>query len=226
MNKETLMNLMGEFTWNFGQQFFIETAQGNFIWSDPDYNGDNTIRKYHGTIHDFFPGDSYSREGKHVIGKYCDPMFTLVDDSNTTINKVLAESETARAENHNAAVEALRQVKALEEKVKDLERIAEDRVFCCMTITCFTQVRGHALEQHTCPNCSSIMTDQGTISDVQQGKIKALEEKIKDLEIHNKAMKTLIDKVIDEVPESRELILNYVMDLMEKHNFKPTFKFS
>jgi hypothetical protein len=79
MNKEILKNLIGEFTWDFGQKFFIETAEGNFIYSDPDYNGDNTIRPYKGTLKEFFKG-SYGRDkGKHFIEAYCGSEFTYVE---------------------------------------------------------------------------------------------------------------------------------------------------
>lgn len=79
MTKEKLCGMIGDFTWNFGNKFFIETAEGNFIWSDPDYNGDNTIRKFNGTLQDYF-GDSFGRDkGKHYISDYCGTEFTLVD---------------------------------------------------------------------------------------------------------------------------------------------------
>lgn len=79
MTKEKLMNMVGEFTWNFGQQFFIETSEGNFIWNDPDYNGDNTIRKYNGSLQDYF-GKSFGRDkGKHYIKDYCGENFTYIE---------------------------------------------------------------------------------------------------------------------------------------------------
>lgn len=79
MTKEKLAGMVGEFTWDFGQNFFIETSEGNFVWSDPAYNGDNTIRPYNGTVEDYF-GNSFGRDkGKHYIGKYCGDQFTLVD---------------------------------------------------------------------------------------------------------------------------------------------------
>lgn len=79
MNKEKLMKMIREFTWNFGNQFFIETEEGNFIWSDPSYNGDNTIRKYNGSLEDYF-GNSFGRDkGKHYISDYCGEDFTFVE---------------------------------------------------------------------------------------------------------------------------------------------------
>jgi len=32
-----VFELFGEFTWSFGNEFFIETPMENYIWSDPSY---------------------------------------------------------------------------------------------------------------------------------------------------------------------------------------------
>jgi len=64
----------GNFCWNYGQEFFIETAKGNFIWSDPDYHGDNTIRPYTGTIGDYCKQNHlrFLRDkGDHFVRDYC-----------------------------------------------------------------------------------------------------------------------------------------------------------
>jgi hypothetical protein len=68
---ENLLDMEGEFTWDFGSNFFIETSIGNFIWSDPDYNGDNTIRKYDGIVQDYFKGTFGRDKGSHIIRSYC-----------------------------------------------------------------------------------------------------------------------------------------------------------
>lgn len=39
ITKEKLSGMVGEFTWLFGQEFFIETSEGNFIWRNPSYQG-------------------------------------------------------------------------------------------------------------------------------------------------------------------------------------------
>lgn len=81
MTKEILADMMGDFTWDFGQKFFIETSVGNFVWSDPDYNGDGFIERYNGTIQSWF-GGSYGRDkGTHRIGSYCGN-FTYIEDEN------------------------------------------------------------------------------------------------------------------------------------------------
>lgn len=69
-----IFKLYGEFTWDFGQTFFIETAEGNFVWSDPGYNGSNEIHRFKGTYNDWIKSCNipYGRcKGKHFIEDYC-----------------------------------------------------------------------------------------------------------------------------------------------------------
>ena len=71
---------MAEFTWDFGQQFFLETDKGNFVWSDPDYSGDNTIRPFAGSCKEFF-GKSYGRgKGRHQIAQYCGDQVKIINE--------------------------------------------------------------------------------------------------------------------------------------------------
>lgn len=42
-SRSVVLDIVGEFTWDFGQRFFIESPGGNFIWKDPGYDGDNTL---------------------------------------------------------------------------------------------------------------------------------------------------------------------------------------
>jgi hypothetical protein len=66
------LDMYAEFTWDFGQKFFLETEVGNYIWSDPDYNGDNTIRPYDGTLSKWLGPQEYGRsKGTYRIGDYC-----------------------------------------------------------------------------------------------------------------------------------------------------------
>ena len=67
------LNTEADFSWNFGQEFFLKTDRGNYIWSDPDYNGDNTIRKYDGSHEDWCKETGYyaRSKGRHFIGDYC-----------------------------------------------------------------------------------------------------------------------------------------------------------
>lgn len=68
------LETLGKFTWNFGNKFFIETSEGNYVWSDPDYNGDNVINKYDGEYKDWIKDEAipYGRDkGYHTILEYC-----------------------------------------------------------------------------------------------------------------------------------------------------------
>ena len=65
---------VAEFTYCWGWTFFLETPKGNYEWSDPAYNGNNTIRPFAGTLKEFcdtihVPFCRF--KGKHVIKDYC-----------------------------------------------------------------------------------------------------------------------------------------------------------
>ena len=73
-----------KFCWCFGCDFLLETAEGNFIWSNPDYpGGDNTIKKFDGGLNEFLAdqGTEFARnKGKHVIREYCGENVIVIDD--------------------------------------------------------------------------------------------------------------------------------------------------
>jgi len=72
VTKEQLLELIGDFTWDFGSHFFIETDEGNFSWHDPDYGGDNTIERVDMCLRDWLGDVPYGRaKGRHRIGGYC-----------------------------------------------------------------------------------------------------------------------------------------------------------
>jgi hypothetical protein len=79
LTKDEVANLVGEFTWDFGCYFFIETSEGNFIWSDPDYQGDNTIKATNLSYEQWITEKNiFGRsKGKHIIGHYCGKDFSL-----------------------------------------------------------------------------------------------------------------------------------------------------
>lgn len=70
--KELTLDTVAHFTWDFGMNFFLETEEcGNFIWSDPDYLGTNTIVRTNLTYKQWI-GKSFGRDkGKHKIEDYC-----------------------------------------------------------------------------------------------------------------------------------------------------------
>ena len=70
---------IAEFTWDFGQNFLLETNRGLFVWSDPDYSGDNTIRRIN-HIEEIFPGGTFGRsKGTHFIGEYCGSEVKIIN---------------------------------------------------------------------------------------------------------------------------------------------------
>ena len=84
MDKETLANSYGEFTWNFGSEFLIrlvddngEITGENYVWSCPGYNGTGEIKEYTENpanfTHEGFMGRS---KGRHLI-RYCCGDFTF-----------------------------------------------------------------------------------------------------------------------------------------------------
>lgn len=71
---QSVLNILGDFTWLWNSEFFIETAEGNYVWSDPDYAGDNTLRPVKQTLTEYLRERriDYGRDkGKHFIGAYC-----------------------------------------------------------------------------------------------------------------------------------------------------------
>jgi hypothetical protein len=73
-NEKLELTDVAMFSWNYGDEFFLETDKGNFVWSDPDYQGDNTIRPFEGNHSDWLNenGLEFSRDkGQHTIEGYC-----------------------------------------------------------------------------------------------------------------------------------------------------------
>lgn len=74
MTKNEIENLRGNFSWNFGDELFIETDKGNFVWSDPEYEGDNTLYLFNGSYEDYLKQENISfcrDKGTHLIKNYC-----------------------------------------------------------------------------------------------------------------------------------------------------------
>lgn len=69
-----------DFNWSFHDKFLLETERGNYIWSDPDYGGDNTIRPFDGNLKEFCRQENipYVRnKGRHLIKSYCGPEVNI-----------------------------------------------------------------------------------------------------------------------------------------------------
>lgn len=72
-----MLNLDSEakFVHGFGCMFFLETTEENYVWSDPEYpNGDNTIKKFNGTVKQWLEVNQipFGRsKGTHKVREYC-----------------------------------------------------------------------------------------------------------------------------------------------------------
>lgn len=80
IDREKLLDSIGNFTWDFGQQFFVETKHGNYVWSDPDYYGDNSFTKFEGSYKKWIKQTTapYGRDkGTHLLRSYCGDQIVL-----------------------------------------------------------------------------------------------------------------------------------------------------
>lgn len=61
-------------TWNYKNQYLLETDSGNFIWNDPFAGGDGILRPFHGTYKDWLHYNNipYGRyKGEHFVDAFC-----------------------------------------------------------------------------------------------------------------------------------------------------------
>jgi len=68
------LDTVATFIWGYGQKFFIETSDNNYVWSDPDYDGDNKITPFKGTYNEWLKSEGllFGRDkGDHTIRGYC-----------------------------------------------------------------------------------------------------------------------------------------------------------
>lgn len=76
------LDTSADFSWSFDSEFFLQTVEGgNYIWSNPNYSGDNTIRKFEGSFKDWLKlnGLDYARsKGYHIIRNYCGDQVKFV----------------------------------------------------------------------------------------------------------------------------------------------------
>lgn len=74
------LDSVGEFTWNFGSKFLIQVGIKYYVWSDPEYNGDNTIKPFEGNPANFTSEGFCGRaKGTHSIRGYCGEEVKFVD---------------------------------------------------------------------------------------------------------------------------------------------------
>ena len=78
------LDTVADFTYCWGCTFFLETPEGSFIWSDPDYpEGNNTIIPFNGALKDFLINiiiQHGRRKGQYTIGAYCGEEVKLLLD--------------------------------------------------------------------------------------------------------------------------------------------------
>lgn len=78
MTEQEIRSLYGSFTWDFGSNFFIETAKGNFIYNSPSYGGDGIVRATNNTYDEYFQ-DLYGRDkGNHYISDFCGEQVEVI----------------------------------------------------------------------------------------------------------------------------------------------------
>jgi len=97
MIREQFLDMIGDFSWDFGCQFFVETSVGNFIWSDPDYEGDNSFTLTRETLDEYIEKMNipYVRsKGVHTIRGYCGEDIGIVgfEMNNPETERLLAEA--------------------------------------------------------------------------------------------------------------------------------------
>lgn len=77
--EELTINDHADFTWDFGCEFFLESVKGNFVWSDPDYGGDNIIRRFNESYAEWSKGQVARSKGVHYVGRYCGDDVKIVN---------------------------------------------------------------------------------------------------------------------------------------------------
>ncbi len=73
MNYLTL-DTVAQFTWGWDEEFFMETNDGNFVFSDAEYGGTGTIRRFNGYYADWLKGKNvtYGRDkGRQTVRQFC-----------------------------------------------------------------------------------------------------------------------------------------------------------
>ena len=74
------LDSIAEFTWGFGMHFLLKVGNAYYQWSDPDYQGDNTIKPYTDNplnfVHEGFSGRC---KGTHRIRDYCGDKVVFVE---------------------------------------------------------------------------------------------------------------------------------------------------
>lgn len=81
--KQRVLNAQGRFTWMFNHEFFVETKDfGNFVFSDPEYDGDGTLRATKQSYDAFDESRGQARfgrdKGEHMIRAFTGEAVTVI----------------------------------------------------------------------------------------------------------------------------------------------------
>lgn len=52
-SREELLGATAMFWWDLADKFLLETPYGTWLWSDPEFGGNNTLTKFSGGLKDF-----------------------------------------------------------------------------------------------------------------------------------------------------------------------------
>ena len=79
---EDISTMLGEFTWNFGKEFYIQAEnKKNYIWKSPMYGGDNTLAETTLAYDTWIGEGNVGRsKGTHIIGEYTNRTHVDRDD--------------------------------------------------------------------------------------------------------------------------------------------------
>lgn len=83
------LDSVADFSWDFGHIFYLETRSGLYEWSDPDYGGDNIIRRSrYSSLEERYAkeGTPTRSKGRHVISRYCGPGARLEPQGLTLVD--------------------------------------------------------------------------------------------------------------------------------------------
>lgn len=84
--RQDILNDRAEFTWDFGQEFYVKTENyGSYIWSDPDYRGDNTFKQTALSYEQHMEGMMGRDKGVHNVERYCGDQIEITLFDGTTL---------------------------------------------------------------------------------------------------------------------------------------------
>lgn len=72
MERQAVLDMQADFTWGFGQEYYVDADNGKqYIWSSPEYGGDNSFKETKMSYADWIAPNWGRNKGKHVVRNYC-----------------------------------------------------------------------------------------------------------------------------------------------------------